>query len=544
MRSQSLIVSLFLCLLTLLIFSTRASAQTTTWTFCASEGGFCGFTGTKVIRYGADGLYYYKVVSDGASCANSVFADPVVGTVKSCAIGSVSISPPPPSSDWTFCAWEGNFCGFAGTKQVRYGADGSYAYKTLTNGTACGNSMFGDPAEGSVKHCAVGAASISAPPASAVGPQSTITCPAGAVDIWPGQYIPGIVNGFAGSTTFCLRAGVHYVTSAITPKTGNTFVGEYGAVLDGSSWSTSDGTQAAFRAHNQDIDYVTIRNLVIRNMPQQAIHAYYWMSDHWTIEYNEIGSNRWGIEFGPDFTIRNNYIHHNVGNTSSSIAAERGGGYVGAQANNTTFDSNEIAYNGPEQKVVQSSNVTFRNNFVHHNVRDGIWYDTNNNAGALIDGNRVEDNGRNGISFESSIGTTIRNNTVRRNAGDAVFISMSQSAQIYSNSLEANFGGIEYFLNCASLSLGEDVKNNAASDNTVVIGAQSNTYASAFSYTFSSCTSTQVAPYLNGSKNLTFSRNGYRVPSLSWDRYFLWGAWKGWTEWRVLGQDVSGSLSQ
>ena len=68
----------------------------------------------------------------------------------------------------------------------------------------------------------------------------------------------------------------------------------------------------------------------------------------------------------------------------------------------------------------------------------------------------MEDNGRNGISFEASIGAIIRNNTVRRNAGDGVFISMSQNAQIYNNTLEANSGGIEYFLNCGALSLGED----------------------------------------------------------------------------------------
>jgi parallel beta-helix repeat protein len=334
------------------------------------------------------------------------------------------------------------------------------------------------------------------------------------------------------------------LTSAITPKTGNTFVGEYGAVLDGSNWSTSDGTQAAFRAHNQDIDYVTIRNLVIKNMPQQGIHAYYWMSDHWTIEYNEIGPNKWGIEFAPNFTIRNNYIHHNVGNSSSSIAQDRGGAYLGNLADNTTFDSNEIAYNGLEQKVGRSANVTFRNNFVHNNVGDGIWFDSNANAGAVIDNNRVEDNGRNGIFFEASIGATISNNTVKRHMSwDGIFISMSQNAQIFNNTLEANFGGIEYFLNCDVLSGGDDVKNNAAHDNTVVLGTQSYTYASSFSST-SSCTSTQLAPYLNGSKNLTFSRDTYRVPSLSWDRYFLWGGWKGWVEWQVLGQDAGGSLTQ
>ena len=128
------------------------------------------------------------------------------------------------------------------------------------------------------------------------------------------------------------------------------------------------------------------------------------------------------------------------------------------------------------------------------------------------------------------------------NAATRVFISMSQNAQIYNNTLEGNFGGIQYFLNCASLALGEDVKNNAAYDNTIVVGTQSYAYASGFSY-LSSCTSTQLAPYLNGSKNLTFSRNTYRVPSLS-GRYMLWGGWKYWNEWQALGHDVDGSLSQ
>jgi len=516
------------------------------WTFCANEGGTCSFSGTQQVRYGANGSYVYLTLTGGTACTNAVFGDPAYGVAKHCDIGSTS------TTTWTVCANEGGFCSFAGTQQVRYGANGSYVYLTLTGGTACTNAVFGDPAYGVAKQCAIGGTSTtttttttsSTTSTSAYGPQSTITCPAGAVDIFPGQYIQGIVNLYAGATTFCLRAGVHSLTSAITPKTGNTFVGEYGAVLDGSNWSTSDATQGAFRAHNQDIDYVTIRNFVIRNMPQQGIHAYYWMSDHWTIEYNEIASNKWGLEFAPNFTIRNNYIHHNVGNSSSSIAAERGGAYLGNLADNATFDSNEIAYNGKEQKVGRSANVVFRNNFVHHNVGDGIWFDTNANAGAVIDNNRVEDNGRNGIFFEASIGATISNNTVKRHTSwDGIFISMSQNAQIYNNTLEGNFGGIEYFLNCDVLGGGDDVKNNAAYNNTIVLGTESQTYASSFSST-SSCTSSQVAPYLNGSKNLTFSRDTYRVPSLSWDRYFLWGGWKGWVEWQVLGQDAGGSLTQ
>ena len=119
---------------------------------------------------------------------------------------------------------------------------------------------------------------------------------------------------------------------------------------------------------------------------------------------------------------------------------------------------------------------------------------------------------------------------------------MSQNAQIYNNTLEGNFSSIQYFLNCASLALGEDVKNNAAYDNTIVVGTQSYASASSFSY-LSSCSATQLAAYLNGSKNLTFSRNVYRVPSLS-GRYMFWGGWKYWNEWQALGQDVGGSMSQ
>ena len=67
---------------------------------------------------------------------------------------------------------------------------------------------------------------------------------------------------------------------------------------------------------------------------------------------------------------------------------------------------------------MKPANVTFRNNFVHHNAGAGIWYDSDN-TGALIEGNRVEDNGWIGIFYEISSDGIIRNNTIRRNARPA-----------------------------------------------------------------------------------------------------------------------------
>jgi hypothetical protein len=61
----------------------------------------------------------------------------------------------PSAGEWTFCAPEGGFCAFTGTKEVRYGANGAFFFRTLTGGTACANDVFGDPAPGTPKQCAI-----------------------------------------------------------------------------------------------------------------------------------------------------------------------------------------------------------------------------------------------------------------------------------------------------------------------------------------------------------------------------------------------------
>jgi parallel beta-helix repeat protein len=380
-------------------------------------------------------------------------------------------------------------------------------------------------------------------PLPGIGPQPTIVCPANSVDISPGTSISQVVNSRDGATTFCLRAGVHSVTSAITPKTGNTFVGEFGAILDGTGWTTTDATQAAFRAHNADIDDVTIRNLVIRSMPQKGIHAFKNFAERWTVENNEIASNHTGILFPNSSIIRNNFIHHNVGiNPLSATPGERGGGYEGYHPTDVIFEGNEVAFNGPEQKVMESVGVTFRNNFVHHNVGDGIWYD-GGNTNAVIADNRVEDNGRNGIFYEAGFGGVIQNNTVRRSANTGVFISTSQNTQIEGNTLEENFRGVTYFINCFSLNEGRglDLANISAQENTIRLGAVPGALASGFGFS-GDCPGSVIAPYRDGAKNLKFFRNTYQVPDAA-GSYWFWDGAKGWSQWQAFGHDLEGVIT-
>ena len=356
------------------------------------------------------------------------------------------------------------------------------------------------------------------------------------------------MNANLPGTAFCLLVGVHQVPAPVNPKTGNSFTGEFGAVVDGTgaTFPTREPLlQGLFAAHNQDIDNVTIRNLIIRDSTKAGIAAFYNLSDGWAIENNEIANNKHGVQLPNSTVVAHNFIHHNVGDPSNPVPSERGGAYGSFRAHDVLFLDNEIAFNGPEQKVMGTQDVTFRDNFVHHNMRDGIWYDTDN-TGAVIEGNLVTDNGREGIFYEVSAEAVIRNNTVLRNGVSGIFISTSRNVEIYGNVLESNYKGIQYYLSCDRIgggSVGSDLANNSSYGNTIQVSTQSYSAASALVFNPHTCTSAQVTPYLDGSKNLTFKSNRYLGPSLT-TRYWGWGnIWKSWAEWQALGQDITGTLS-
>lgn len=122
------------------------------YTNCAVEGATCSFTGTRQVRYGANGSYTYKTATGSISCTNGVFGDPIPGIVKSCGYAESS-TPEPVIETWANCATEGGACNFSGTRSVRYGANNNYAYKTATGSISCNNAVFGDPVYGIAKSC-------------------------------------------------------------------------------------------------------------------------------------------------------------------------------------------------------------------------------------------------------------------------------------------------------------------------------------------------------------------------------------------------------
>ncbi len=69
--------------------------QAGTWTRCATEDGFCTFSGTRTVRYGLAGHFAYKQATDSIGCNNDVFGDPYPGADKVCEVSSEGTSPPP-----------------------------------------------------------------------------------------------------------------------------------------------------------------------------------------------------------------------------------------------------------------------------------------------------------------------------------------------------------------------------------------------------------------------------------------------------------------
>lgn len=380
------------------------------------------------------------------------------------------------------------------------------------------------------------------------GPTPDITCPAGSVSIPVNSNIQTFIDSSVGATTFCLAAGTYNITRSLAPKTGNTFIGQYGAILDGTGWTTTDLDAAFFKAINNGITGVTIKNLVMRNGPSYCVNSYLTAAS-WVVDHNEIYRCRSGISVGTGGTISSNFIHHNVGVTGDPRPELRGGGYTLNSSRGVSLVDNEISYNGTEQKFIYGTlnvfnqDLTIARNFVHHNVGNGLWID-GDGAGSVIENNTVEDNGAAGIDIEQGNGVIVRNNTVRRQlGGEGIYITISKDTSITGNTVEGNAFGIGLFLDFSSLppaspSLpwSQDLSGNVITGN--IVRASTGQYLGMLTFTGSG----DKTPYTSNSKNNQWSNNTYFAPNTT-GTWFSWDGNKTFTQWQALPQDATSTIA-
>ncbi len=413
------------------------------------------------------------------------------------------------------------------------------------------------------------------PTTSAAGPASNITCPAGAVDVLSGMDIPLVVDAHAAGTSFCVHAWTYLPTRPIYLRAGTVFTCEYGAAIDGTNvmQSYDVGGINIISGWNTGQDNVTVRNCIVRNQLRGCIGT---TGTGWIIDHNDISGCWFGVNlnFSHNDLISNNYIHHNGTNVSDSVHVNGGGGFAAFMSTDIVYDSNEIAYNtggshpnGPAQKSIDSWRITYQNNFVHHNTTTALWCDgcdgwaiygvaqTSANGCNLWDGNRVEDNAGIGIMVEITPCAVVRNNVIRRNGADGIFISSSHNADVYGNDLTDNWRGIELFVYCDGIAgwptRAFDLANNTVHDNTVRLttsapagwlGTDGGQRAMLGSLGYTGCTSTQAAPYISNAKGNVFSRNTYLAPNVN--QYWYWPSnWMTFAQWQAIPQDSGSTVN-
>ncbi len=376
------------------------------------------------------------------------------------------------------------------------------------------------------------------------GTLSEIIPPINAVPINPGSNIQNLINANPPGTIFNFKRGIHSINSSNTPKSGNQFIGEFGSILDGSNWFSTDRDDGCFKALNQTIDGVIFRNLTIQKMPQRGITSYKDFSNRWTIDHCEIKNCHTGVILSNFNTISNSIIHDCIGNPFADNPSDRGGAYSCGKGIGILLENNEFYNNGPEQKLLEGGTLghTVKNNY-YHNTYVGIWFDGDNSNG-IIEDNLIEDIIWQGIFYEISETGVIQKNIVRR-AETGIFVSTSKNNLVHENTIEDCWRGITLFLNCDAIGDGIikfDLANNLISNNIIKLGTKAYSYASSFSYA-GSCPPSIVLPYVNGLKINQFEGNKYYVPYLNGSEWNWGDSNKSFSQWQSIGQDKLGTVS-
>ena len=164
----------------------------------------------------------------------------------------------------------------------------------------------------------------------------------------------------------------------------------------------------------------------------------------WKVQDDEVRWNHGaGVEVGSGSQVSFCKIHHN---------GQLG---IGAHGVNVVISKNEIAYNNVAgyniafeaggSKFAVTDNLVVRSNYVHDNLGNGLWTDTDN-IHSLYEENTVVNNLAEGIRHEISYDAIIRNNTLRGNPSGIV-ISLSPKVEVYGNVVEVPANGVDGIVN-------------------------------------------------------------------------------------------------
>jgi hypothetical protein len=322
----------------------------------------------------------------------------------------------------------------------------------------------------------------------------------------PGQDIAAIVAGQPAGTTFRFAPGV-YRRVQITPKSGQTFIGEPGAILsgarvlegfqaDGNHWSIGGQTSQLFGGG--PCDSFEGRSYNGCQHPEQLFLDGNIL---WQVERrDQLQSGRWYFDYGADriyladnpqgrvveLSVTENAFRGNAGDvTIRGLVVEKyanraqTGAISADNTSNWLIEDVELRYNHGTGIRVGDGSV-LRNSFVHHNGQLGV---AGGGDGILVEGTEIANNniaGFNsgweggGTKFFHTRDLVLRNNYVHHNDGRGLWTDINNiDSLIESNLVEHNSEpGIAHEISYAAVIRNNTVRHNGLGFDIWVWGAQ------------------------------------------------------------------------
>lgn len=175
------------------------------------------------------------------------FACPAVAQWNLAAVAS----PTGVTLSWDVAAGTGPYTILRNGAQIAQTTDTSYSDTTVQPATTYSYMLHGV-----TQTVSVSTPSLPAPPppplgsgtdaaGNQVGAILTLNAPAGAIVLAPSDNVQQRVSSAAANATFFLSPGVYRTGVTISPKSGQTFIGAQGAILNGSRLATTFGTSGS-----------------------------------------------------------------------------------------------------------------------------------------------------------------------------------------------------------------------------------------------------------------------------------------------------------
>lgn len=321
------------------------------------------------------------------------------------------------------------------------------------------------------------------------------------IEVSPGQELGDLVDSNPAGTQFLVKAGLHRLERSVTPKTGMTFIGEYGAILSGSKlltefvqegelWYAPDQTQRLFSYGSCESGWTRcnkaerlyIDNTLLPHVDDKSkvtADSYYFDYENNRIYFgvNPAGKTIEAARTGTAF--QTNGSNNDV--TIKNLVIEKFGspaqlGAIRIKANDTQstgwiVENCEVRLNAGNGISV-GSEAEIRYNHVHHNGQLGIGGGGNN---SVIEYNDISYNKvarfssgweGGGTKFASdTYGVIIRGNYAHHNYGAGLWADIDNRNIIFEDNISVeNVGlGIQQEISISGTIRNNYVKGNARS---------------------------------------------------------------------------------